>query len=433
MEDACTLRELRGVIEQRFGVPEADQTLSLKQELLLSKTATYQTEFDDLKPGRKNDGKKITQLGIEHGAIVYLRYSINREPTPTMAARHRQELKGGKMTVEGMIALQTRIERQEHAKCASVSFDAHCANSFQQYVNGTLGFNQMRFGWMYGVVVEGGDDEGKDKGKDGDTMTSSNSEAGSKPKNPLDIKVHAIYEPEQEGSVDRFDLPKTGGEEDLRADALAASLGLQKVGMVFNIASAEARDFTLSAFEVKTMAECQAKFGKEFVTAVVMELEDEDEDGEVTKQVSFEPFQVSEQCVRLFEKGWFHETPCEDKGLTKFNKPVIVSDGVSKDVTEVDNDRFLVPVKIMDHAGPLTCTFPVENRLHPVQTSEDLGDALRKTVLPYSKRLLDFHLLLFLSKHLDPADMAMVASQANSENGEIQEGHKIIIDSLAGL
>jgi hypothetical protein len=29
--------------------------------------------------------------------------------------------------------------------------------------------------------------------------------------------------------------------------------------------------------------------------------------------------------------------------------------------------------------------------------------------------------------------MAMVATQANAPGGEIQEGHKIIIDSLAGM
>jgi nuclear protein localization family protein 4 len=135
----------------------------------------------------------------------------------------------------------------------------------------------------------------------------------------------------------------------------------------------------------------------------------------------------------LFNDGWFHDEPCSDKGMTRMRKPLIVNDGVSKDVTEVDNDRFLVPVKILDHEGPLATSFPVENRLHPIQTSEDLGDALRKTTNTYAKRLLDFHLLLFLSKHLDATDLNMVATQANSDNGEVQEGHKIIIDSLAGL
>ena len=142
---------------------------------------------------------------------------------------------------------------------------------------------------------------------------------------------------------------------------------MKKVGMVFNVSTSAARDYTLSAFEVRTMAECQARYGSTFVTAVVMMLEDEDEDGEVTKSVSFEPFQVSEQCVALFKDGWFADDAAEDAGLTKLNKEVIVVDKVSKDVTEVDNDRFLVPVKILDHAGPLATTFPVENRLHPIQ------------------------------------------------------------------
>ena len=36
--------------------------------------------------------------------------------------------------------------------------------------------------------------------------------------------------------------------------------------------------------------------------------------------MSFEPFQVSDQCVRLYKDGWFHDTPAEDAGLTKLNK-----------------------------------------------------------------------------------------------------------------
>ena len=102
-----------------------------------------------------NDDKFLRAIGLNHGAMVYLKYSVAREPTPTLAAAHRSDLQGRKMTVEGMIALQTRIERQETPHCASVSFDAHAANAFQAYVSGTLGFSQMRFGWMYGTVRRG--------------------------------------------------------------------------------------------------------------------------------------------------------------------------------------------------------------------------------------------------------------------------------------
>ena len=396
VEDNCTLRGLRVAIESHYKVPVSDQTLSLQQGLLMSKNPDA---FDDLKPNRGNDDKPLRALGINHGEMVYLKYSVEREPTPTMAANHRSELRGGKMTVESMIAQQTRIERQETPHCASVSFDAHAADAFQQYVNGTLGFNQMRFGWMYGTVGEDGA-----------------------------VEVQLIYEPEQEGTEDDFVI-KENTQEDERAEAVAAKLGYTKVGIIFNITTTKPREYTLSAFEVRTMAKYQAEYGNTFVTAVVMMLEDEDEG----PQVSFEPFQVSDQCVKLYSDGWFHDEPCEDKGLTRLTKDVIVVDKVSKDVSEVDNDRWLVPVKILTHEGPLTTKFPVENRLHPVQTVEDLRDALkRQSALPYAARLADFHLLLFLSKHLDHADMALIVA-AVKERGNIADGYKLIIDSIAGI
>ena len=36
-----------------------------------------------------------------------------------------------------------------------------------------------------------------------------------------------------------------------------------------------------------------------------------------------------------------------------------------KDQGEVDNDYLLIPVNILDHEGPLSSSFPVENRLLP--------------------------------------------------------------------
>ena len=107
---------------------------------------------------------------------------------------------------------------------------------------------------------------------------------------------------------------------------------------------------------------------------------------------------------------------------------------MSKDVTEVGNDRFLVTVPILDHDGSLRCGFPVENRLLPIQTTEDLADAVKNAGggEAYAERLRDFHLLLFLAKHLDLNDLGVIASAAR-EGTEIQEGYKLIIDSIAGL
>lgn len=42
--------------------------------------------------------------------------------------------------------------------------------------------------------------------------------------------------------------------------------------------------------------------------------------------------------------------------------PVIVA---GKDASEVDNTYFLLPVKILDHEGPLDTGFPIENRHLP--------------------------------------------------------------------
>ena len=46
----------------------------------------------------------------------------------------------------------------------------------------------------------------------------------------------------------------------------------------------------------------------------------------------------------------------------KNETPVIVA---VKDLGEVDNDYFLIPVGIRDHEGGLHASFPVENRLLP--------------------------------------------------------------------
>ena len=82
--------------------------------------------------------------------------------------------------------------------------------------------------------------------------------------------------------------------------------------------------------------------------------------------------------------------------------------------------------------GPLGHLFPVENRLI-AQTSTDLKAYLNSTASKaYCERLTDFHLLLFLSKHLDfSTDMALLVDAVNTK-GTVAEGYRLIIDSIAG-
>ncbi|KAF9606264.1 hypothetical protein IFM89_024085 [Coptis chinensis] len=53
-------------------------------------------------------------------------------------------------------------------------------------------------------------------------------------------------------------------------------------------------------------------------------------------------------CVRLFKEGWFETDVGEgfDLKLSRMKKEVVIG---PEDVKEVDNDFFLVVVKIVDH------------------------------------------------------------------------------------
>lgn len=75
-----------------------------------------------------------------------------------------------------------------------------------------------------------------------------------------------------------------------------------------------------------------------------MKLEVNEEGG---ADVHFEAFQLSDQCVKLFKDDWFVENvPDLDPKLTRMKKDVVI---LGKDTYDVDNDFFLVPVKIFDH------------------------------------------------------------------------------------
>lgn len=102
---------------------------------------------------------------------------------------------GAKMTVEDLLATQTRIEPQEKAHCVSCSFDANAANVFQAYVRGTLHFAVERVGLMFGTVDEAGA-----------------------------VKVEFIYEPPQEATATSTMLMRDAQEEKA-VDFIAAQLG----------------------------------------------------------------------------------------------------------------------------------------------------------------------------------------------------------------
>lgn len=317
---AATVGDLRALIEAQLGVPVPAQSLSLDQKLLLAKTpeeaAPLAAHLASL------PGATLASLGIAHGSVVFLAYEGERavgRPVGSSAVTPAGSF-GRKMTMDDLIARQIRIARQEAPHCDAVSFDRGAADAFQRYVNETLAFAVKRGGFMYGRVV------GEER----------------------KVEVEFIYEPPQQGTEEYLSLLRDPEEEAL-VEAIAAGLGMRRVGFIFTQAvgaRGSKGEFTMSAREVLLAAELQAEGGiEEWVTAVV-KLEVNEEDGGA--DVHFEAFQMSDLCVKLFKEGLF-ETELEegaDPKVSRMKKDVVV--GV-KDTREVDNDFFLVLVKISDH------------------------------------------------------------------------------------
>eukprot|EP00850_Spirogloea_muscicola_P007160 SM000035S13140 [mRNA] locus=s35:699473:701296:+ [translate_table: standard] len=297
------------------------------------------------------------------------------------------------MTVDDMIARQTRIERQEKPHCASVSFDRDAANAFQSYVHESLAFSVKRGGFLYGTVNDDGE-----------------------------VSVDFIYELPQEGHAKELVL-RRDAEEERRVGIIAEGLGCRLVGFIFTQSMEESRDYTMSGAEVMQVAALQAESSFEHFATAIVKLETV-EDGE--PEVHFEAFQLSDQCVKLYKDGLFVESPNTEPKLSKMSKEVIVA---GKDTTEVDNDFFLVPVKILDHQGPLSCTFPVENRFPSPVTADIRAHLERHKRLPYQRRIADFHLLLFLSILLDPSTDVPLLTQAVRTQQPVPDGYQLMIES----
>ncbi|CAH8329210.1 unnamed protein product [Eruca vesicaria subsp. sativa] len=388
-----TVSQLKTLIQDQLQIPIHNQTLSTNRNLLLAKSPDDFLGFTDM----TDPNLPISSLNLSHGSILYLAYegerTIRGGPAVTPAGSF-----GRKMTVDDLIARQMRVSRQEKSHCDSVSFDRDCANAFQHYVNESLAFAVKRGGFMYGSVSEGGE-----------------------------VEVNFVYEPPQQGMEDRLILMRDA-EEEKRVDAIALGLGMRRVGFIFNqTVTQDKKEYTLSNVEVLLAAELHAESElKEWVTAVV-KLEINEDGG---ADVHFEAFQMSDMCVRLFREGWFETEigPEDDPKLSKMKKEVVV--GV-KDLKEVDNDFFLVVIKILDHQGPLTCTFPIENRniettMRALKTHMD-----RARSLPFVKRISDFHLLLFVARFLDVGSDVPALAECVRLQSNVPEGYELLIDSMA--
>ncbi|KAL3696857.1 hypothetical protein R1sor_010933 [Riccia sorocarpa] len=391
VDPGATVGKLQQAIEENLQVPVSNQLLSTNQNLLLSKSPNLAAEFTDM----NNPAAPLSSLGISHGSVVFLSYNGERViagPPVTPAGAY-----GKKMTMDDLIARQTRIERQEKPHCCSLSFDRDAANAFQHYVHESLAFSVKRGGFMYGTVNEEGA-----------------------------VMVEFIYEPPQHGSEESLLLLRDA-EEEKHVDAIAAGLGMRRVGFIFTqTVSQEKRDYTLSTVEIRQAAELHAESEFESWATAIVKLEVNEEGG---ADVHFEAFQLSDQCVKLYKEGWFVENvPDLDPKLSRMSKDVVI---LGKDTRDVDNDFFLVLVKILDHEGILSTTFPIENRGTPLSLQNLKTHLERTKSLPFVKRISDFHLLLLLSNYFDLNTDVPQLTEAVRLQTPVPDGYQLIIDSLA--
>lgn len=81
--------------------------------------------------------------------------------------------------------------------------------------------------------------------------------------------------------------------------------------------------------------------------------------------------------------------------------------------------------------GPVTSTFPIENRKSPVTMKALKNHLDRAKSLPFVKRIADFHLLLLLARFLDVnADVPALAGCVQTQ-ATVPEGYQLLIESLA--
>ncbi|MCO5550594.1 hypothetical protein L7F22_004082 [Adiantum nelumboides] len=309
IDPSSSLQQLQEAIASQLRVPVAAQVISRNQALLLAKDISSARALQDL----TDPAARLSSLALSHGSVIFLYYEGERSigGPPVQPAG----VYGKKMTIEDLIARQTRIERQEKPHCSAVSFDRDAANAFQHYVNETLAFTVKRGGFMYGTIND-----------------------------QNEVSVEFIYEPPQQGTEDNLLLMRDA-EEERQVEAIAIGLGMRRVGFIFTqTISQSKRDYTLSCKEILQAAHLHAESGFDAWVTAVVKLEVNDEG---SADVHFEAFQLSDQCIKLWKDGWFVDD-CEelDPKLSRMKKDVVI---LGKDTQDVDNDFFLVLVKILDH------------------------------------------------------------------------------------
>merc|ERR1712194_152396 len=234
-------------------------------------------------------------------------------------------------------------------------------------------------------------------------------------------------------SPDGFIMLEDPDEE--RVDNLAKLLGYKKVGWIYGHPPRE-KGHIMSAAEIIMAAEFQLEAADgvkptPFVTVKVTVADD-------GKNISFEAFQVSLQCMEMVSEEAL-EVNLEDPKVCSVND-TFTAVVEARNVKKVETNFFLTLVPIVQHVNDkLVYQFPKANRedYGERQSPEEMKKQLSKSGSQgwdFIDLLSDFHLLLFLSRMLDEkSDIPTICASVADRDVPLPDGYKIIITSMAGI
>ena len=408
------------------------------------------------------DSKTIADLGFKNGSMVWAMVdeskAVHRDADATLKTVTKdgqiiqsdydsqsgsqgfrpgmRRLRDMKMqwTLNDFIELDEQFEykmkKQAMPFCSKIEMEKSCAEEFQNYVSSSLDFQQIRVAYLYGNF--------RDKPKSSEGKEEKEPNWGAKEPEKIDEKlnphpvthVEFIYEPPQDNTDSTFELLEDSQEALI--ESLAANLGMVKVGWIIAHPLRE-KGFNLSGSEVIEAAEQQllAKGGVGETPFITIRFTIDPE----TDLPYAEGYQMSQQCMEMAAEGVLE--PAVNPGYVKINDTFTAYVEL-KPVKTVDIDFFLnlVPIGYFD-SDILVSQFPRANRLGVMASREDVKRQLSKAGQKgwtFQSLLSDFQLLLYLCQYLDPnSDLPIICRSVLDKSVPLDEGHTMIIRSLAGL
>ena len=452
-EPSATLAALKSQIEAQFSVPVGQQALHRSEQA--GPSSRKGAAFNPAE-----EAATLAALGLSNGELLFLDYQVEREnqakskayandPFRTLAKEGELRAQGTtNWTLTNFLDYRSTkefvLEAPPEPHTKFVQLDARATATLMNFMLGQA-FSCMRVGHLYGKWAEDG--EGA---------------AG--------VEVHAIYEPKQDNTDKEIRLVDDA-EGEAKADAVAAMLGLVRVGVVI---AHPAREYAFTINELllasklhAAAVEKEGEKGKRFVTVKARPVLEHET--EIEGVATVEAYQMTDQCVAL----------CAREGGPAFTQsktdPRVAKTAADCCFVVEKKEQRKAAVRLWDapRTGRLTRTrhslahlallpplqvehfisrvfdvarpfssflgtgFAVENRPSEPQAAHAMAEYLRNRASrkePFLTTVSEFHLLCFLTNMLDmSADMPALCGKVREQSGDDLDGFQMMIRCYAGL